>query len=115
MEIDAEFMARAIQEIVWNGLEAGSPSCAIHARQIPAGSPFLTKDWVELTFSDSGSGISGDYLGSVTEPFFTTRKNEGHSGFGLALVKKITEAHGGFLKIESEKNQGTQVKLYIPV
>ncbi len=115
MEIDAEFMARAIQEIVWNSLQAGAPSCTIRARQIPAGSPFLTKDWVELSFSDSGCGISRDYLDSVTEPFFTTRKNEGHSGFGLALVKKIIEAHGGYLEIESEKNQGTEIKLYIPV
>ncbi len=115
IEVDAEFMARAIQEIVWNSLQAGAPSCTIHAKLIPAGSPFVTKDWLELSFSDSGSGISQDYLKSVTEPFFTTRKNEGHSGFGLALVKKIADAHGGYLTIESKKNQGTEVKLYIPV
>ncbi len=115
INIDAEFMARAIQEIVWNSLQAEAPICAIHARQIPADSPFYVKEWVELSFSDKGRGISSDYLNAVTEPFFTTRKNDGHSGFGLTLVKKITEAHGGYLTIESKKNQGTKVTLYIPV
>ena len=39
----------------------------------------------------------------------------GNSGFGLAIVEKIIKAHQGFVEIYSEKGQGTQVKIYLPV
>jgi len=112
---DAEFMSRAVNEIVQNALESGANQCIINADITQSASPFLQNNWLELSFFDQGEAISADYLERVYEPFFTTRKNLGHSGFGLAIAKKIVEAHGGYIEISSEKNKGTLVKLLIPV
>lgn len=118
IEVDAELFSRAFNEIILNAGEASAndfDKCQISIKQIPGASPFLAKNWFEITIRDSGPGISSDYLPLIWQPFFTTKKSAGHSGFGLAIVEKILKAHRGFVDISSEKGQGTQVKLYLPV
>lgn len=75
-------------------------------------------DWVALTVSDEGRGIPPEAISRVTEPFFMVDKSrarqEGGSGLGLALCRRIADAHGGTLTIESEPGRGTRVTVTLP-
>lgn len=67
---------------------------------------------VELTVRDNGPGIAPSIQSRVFEPFFSTRP--AGTGLGLAVVKTVTEAHGGALKLHSELEHGTRIDLDLP-
>jgi signal transduction histidine kinase len=67
-----------------------------------------------LSVSDTGTGIPPDILDRVFEPFFTTRSGADGSGLGLAMVHGFVKQSGGHIRIYSEVNQGTAVKIYLP-
>lgn len=69
--------------------------------------------WVEVSFRDTGCGIASDDLSKVFEPYFTTK--EVGIGLGLALTKKIVEEHGGLIALDSVREQGTTVRIRLPV
>jgi len=65
-----------------------------------------------LTIRDHGSGISPEIMGSLFEPFHSTKSTG--SGLGLLIVRRIMREHGGNIEIESEEGKGTSVILYFP-
>jgi signal transduction histidine kinase len=65
-----------------------------------------------LTVADQGKGIPADKQARIFEPFFTTRQQG--TGLGLALVKKVVEAHGGTIRVESGADQGTTFVIELP-
>jgi signal transduction histidine kinase len=65
-----------------------------------------------ISFRDSGKGVPADDLGRIFQPFFTT-KHRG-SGLGLPIVKKIIEAHGGFIEVNSTQGEGTAATISLP-
>jgi two-component system, sporulation sensor kinase E len=67
---------------------------------------------VTLSIRDDGSGISPEHMGSLYEPYKTT-KNSG-TGLGLIVVRRIIREHGGEIEVQSEVNEGTTVKIHIP-
>ncbi|MBI3780913.1 MAG: HAMP domain-containing protein [candidate division NC10 bacterium] len=69
--------------------------------------------WVEVSFRDTGCGIASEDLPKVFEPYFTTK--EVGIGLGLALTKKIVEEHGGLIALDSAREQGTTVRIRLPV
>ena len=68
--------------------------------------------WLMLSFSDNGSGIAPADIPHVQKPYFTTHKHG--NGLGLMIVQRIVREHGGELEIESQKNQGTTVRIKLP-
>lgn len=68
---------------------------------------------VFLEIDDNGNGISQKNIKKIYDPFFTT-KEEG-TGLGLSMVKRTINSHNGIIKIQSEKDSGTKVKLYLPL
>jgi two-component system, sporulation sensor kinase E len=62
--------------------------------------------------SDNGSGIPISILDSVSHPFFSTKENA--TGMGLSISRRIVEAHGGMISIESGK-QGTTIYIKLPI
>jgi PAS domain S-box-containing protein len=62
---------------------------------------------------DTGAGIPADVMGRIFEPFFTTRATG--SGLGLAVVKRIVDAHGGEVVVRSEVGRGTCFSLRFPM
>lgn len=71
------------------------------------------EDFIDITISDNGCGIPAANLRSIFAPFSvgvgTIRNKRQGTGLGLALSKKIVEAHGGTINIKSEEGRGTIV------
>ncbi|HEY5542315.1 MAG TPA: ATP-binding protein, partial [Candidatus Binatia bacterium] len=74
---------------------------------------------VEISVRDTGPGIPEKDLPRLTERFYRVDKARsrdlGGTGLGLAIVKHIVQAHKGELKIESTVNEGTTVRVRLPM
>jgi two-component system, cell cycle sensor histidine kinase and response regulator CckA len=70
-------------------------------------------DYVLISVSDNGGGMTDEVKAHLFEPFFTTKHGHG-SGLGLATSYGIVRQSGGNICIESQQNQGTTVKIYLP-
>ncbi len=72
-------------------------------------------DYVVLTISDTGSGISASNIGKIFEPFYT-KKVMGRSGtgLGLAVVWGTVKDHDGYIDVQSEEGKGSVFNLYFP-
>ena len=69
--------------------------------------------WVVLDVIDTGSGMSEDVRAHIFDPFYSTRP--GGSGLGLPTTRKIIEAHGGTIDVQSVPGKGSQFSLRLPV
>ena len=72
-----------------------------------------TKERIEIIVKDNGAGIPSDIIEKIFEPLYST-KNFG-VGLGLPVVIQIMQQHGGDIEITSNKGQGTQVILWLPL
>ena len=70
--------------------------------------------FVSLSVTDTGCGISPEALGRVFEPFFTTKEAGKGTGLGLSMVYGFVRQSGGHVTIESTVGIGTKVTLYLP-
>jgi len=74
-------------------------------------------EYVKVTISDTGCGITEDVMPHVFEPFFTTKKTDRKrgSGLGLSVVHAVVEDHRGYVEIDSVAGKGTSIYLYFPI
>src|SRR5436190_4397045 len=70
--------------------------------------------WIRITIGDTGSGIPKEMLGTIFEPFVTTKGEKG-TGLGLWIVRGIINNHGGKISVRSRQGNGTVFKIEIPV
>lgn len=71
-------------------------------------------DYVVLTITDTGSGMTPEVQARAIDPFFTTAPAGQGTGLGLASVARFVHDSGGFLTIDSAVGQGTTVSLHFP-
>jgi len=74
----------------------------------------LTGEFVALSISDNGCGISRDEIGRIFEPFFTTKEVGKGTGLGLSQVYGFAKQSGGTVTVSSRVGQGTTFTLYLP-
>lgn len=70
---------------------------------------------LEVTFEDTGSGISKENLEHVFNPFFTTKSTDGGIGLGLSIIYRIIEAHQGKIEVSSLKGKWTKFRIILPL
>jgi signal transduction histidine kinase len=107
-----DHVKQAVGNIIVNGIEA-----------MPDGGTLTVStgiekdkgiDWVTVSISDTGEGLSKDSLDYIFEPFHSTKKTGVGTGLGLPIAHKIMEEHRGFIKVDSEPGRGSRFKLYFP-
>lgn len=69
--------------------------------------------WVTIRVCDTGMGIAPEHLTQIFSPFFTTKQTG--NGLGLAEVKKVIQAHHGWIEVHSEVGKGTTFMIKIPL
>ena len=73
-------------------------------------------DYVVLTISDTGTGISPDEIEKIFEPFYTKKKmGRSGTGLGMAVVWGTVKDHNGYIDVQSTEGEGTTFALYFPV
>jgi PAS domain S-box-containing protein len=105
--VDVHQMMRAFQNLITNAIQA-----------MPKGGRLEIKskrinNSLKITFKDTGVGISRKNLSKLFTPLFTTKAKG--VGMGLAICKRIINAHGGSISIKSEEGQGTLVTVTIRI
>jgi signal transduction histidine kinase len=112
MRGDPEKLRRVLLNLVANSLDALEQSQTPLPRlEVTAGENLAGNEvWVRVR--DNGGGIHEEVLDKVFSPFFTTK--EKGTGLGLALAKKVVDAHGGTLEVDSTTETGTGFLLTLP-
>jgi PAS domain S-box-containing protein len=105
--VDADKIIRIFVNLIKNAIDAIPEKGTLEI------SSCQTKDAVRIAFADTGTGITEDTLQKIFTPLFTT-KAQG-MGFGLAICKRIIEAHGGTITVKTEVNKGTTFTIALPI
>jgi len=76
-------------------------------------------DWVEVSVSDTGEGIPAEDLPNIFERFYRVDKSRarvtGGSGLGLTIAKRLVEAHGGTITVQSKLGKGSRFSFTLPI
>ena len=71
-------------------------------------------EFVMISLSDTGTGMTDEVIEKAFEPFFTTKEQGKGTGLGLSMVYGFVKRSGGHVKIYSEAREGTTIRLYLP-
>jgi signal transduction histidine kinase len=103
---DPDYLKQLLLNLILNGVQAmpGGGTLTLEAG--------ADKKQLQITVTDSGGGIDPETLKRIFEPYFTTKPNG--SGLGLSIARRIAEAHGGTITVESKGQQGSRFWVTLP-
>lgn len=105
--LHSDSLQAALMNLIKNALEAMSDGGQLLART------YATRTGVALDLIDTGCGMDDNTAMYMFEPFYSTKN--GGSGLGLPTTRKIVDAHGGRISVQSEVGRGTKFVLTFPV
>jgi signal transduction histidine kinase len=106
VRLDRETFRSAILNLLINAIHAmeGGGQLMVRTRSSGLG--------VAIELIDTGTGMDEETLAKAFRAFYTTK--QGGSGLGLPTARKIVEAHGGTIDIESAPGRGTKISIWLP-
>ncbi len=107
ISLHSDSLQAALMNLVKNALESMERGGQLLARS------YTTRTGVALDLIDTGHGVDDNTVLHMFEPFYSTK--EGGSGLGLPTARKIIDAHGGRISVQSEIGLGTKFVLEFPV
>jgi two-component system NtrC family sensor kinase len=114
--LDRSQIQSVIINIIINALDATEPGG--HIRIFTAASLSgngAAQEGIEITFADSGCGITPENLNKLFDPFFTTKGVGQGTGLGLSVSLGIVQRHGGHIRVQSEVGKGSRFFVWLPV
>ncbi len=113
--MDAARIEQVLDNLLSNALKFSPQGAAVHLRI----GPDLAAGAICVAVSDEGPGIAQEDLPHIFTRFYQGRrqgaKTNAGSGIGLALAKKIVEAHRGRIWVDSQEGKGTTVRFVLPL
>ena len=106
VETDAQWTEQVLVAVMANAIEASGPDDRVFVVSR------VMQEGVTIQIRDEGSGISKEVRDKVFDPYFTTKPDG--VGLGLAMAKKVMNAHQGTIELHSEAGRGTTVTLCYP-
>ncbi len=106
LRVDCDQIKQAFYNIIRNAVQAMKTGGILRMRT------GADESHIFVIFSDTGPGIPMNNMSRIFEPYFTTR--ESGSGLGLMIVRRVVQAHGGEMGIESTEGKGVNVILRFP-
>src|ERR1700687_6189442 len=103
---DPDLLHRALQNLVLNAIDAMPQGGVLAIRTATLG------DRIEISVSDTGSGLTPEECGRLFTPYYTTKQHG--TGLGLAIVQSVVSDHGGKISVESTKEKGTTFRIELP-
>ena len=100
---DPDLLHRALQNLVLNAIDAMPQGGALTIRTA------ILRDRIEISVSDTGSGLTQEECGRLFTPYYTTKQHG--TGLGLAIVQSVVSDHGGKITVESTKEKGTTFRI----
>jgi signal transduction histidine kinase len=97
--VDGERIKQVFVNLILNGIQAMPDGGTLTIRT------YRVDDWVYIEFADTGSGISPSEIGSIFDPFYTTKEHG--TGLGLSISHQIIKMHGGHITVDSTVGIGT--------
>lgn len=110
--IDREQAMRSLANLITNAIDAMPDGGSL---TISSGLEIINNaNFVYITVTDTGVGISDERLPFIFEPFYSTKEIGRGTGLGLSIARKVMEEHGGFIRAESTLGKGSTFGLYFP-
>jgi signal transduction histidine kinase len=109
---DGERLRGVLVNLLQNARESVAASGRVGPDAVEVGVRRVAGDRVVLWVQDRGPGVAAADLPHVFEPYFTTKRTG--SGLGLAIARKVVEALGGSIRMESREGEGTRVEVELP-
>ena len=72
-------------------------------------------EYAEIKVSDTGTGIAPEVIGSIFEPYYTTKGPGEGTGMGLAMTRGVIETYGGKIAVDSQLGKGATFSIYLPI
>jgi signal transduction histidine kinase len=107
MQLDLEKMRRVFLNLTLNAVDAMPKGGTLTIASTRSG------DNVHITFKDTGEGMTTETLAKLWSPLFTTKAKG--MGFGMAIAKRLVEAHGGSINVESKLGKGSTFVVTLPI
>ena len=108
IEVDKDMIKRVFLNLATNGVQAMEEKGGFLKVSTKE-----TKNFIEVSFKDTGIGMPEKVMEKLFTPFFTTRAQG--MGMGLAICKKLIDSHGGSIETESEEGKGSTFTVKLPV
>jgi len=113
VNIDSQRIAQVLHNLLDNALTHTDSGDSISISAMPKG------NWVEVSVADTGEGIPEEDLPNIFERFSRVDKSRaratGGSGLGLTIARRLVEAHGGSIEVQSQLGKGTRFTFTLPV